>query len=524
MKQGKTIQSALIFLVLAIAVMSFSSASSNSSCSSLQYNWSNLASNVCDYGVSLDGFAGGVNGRTPCSEGKPAQYVNGVLVSSASCSDTYKKQQMTLNCIFALSNNTYEFSTTTNPTMTSTLNKGTDKFIVNGETCTVVVAASAYNPYYICGNLKSQPCFLPDEVNFVAGGNEYFSNFMVNMTCDGVNKIYNWSTGYSFFNISDRSFKWNPVDESWAAASFGYNNTKFLQQVCSLNNTNTTNSTTDTTAPVIVINSPNQPLYNSTNILFNFTITDNSSYNAWFNVNGTNLTYLAPVSINLTNGNYTLRVYANDSFGNFNSANFSFVINTSAFVGNNTNSTNQTNVTGQVPAVVLLSPINLTYNSSGVLLNATANQAISNWFYSLDGGLNHSFNIGNSFINLVNGSHSLSVYANNSNGTGVASVRFSVYLTSNGTSTNTTVDDGGSDYNTPSNNDNNDNNVSVVAAFRDTSSKYTSSLDDSGTLRLEEATTAQEGSVDGYFWLILSSLILAVLILIVLIVKVLRAN
>jgi hypothetical protein len=73
---------------------------------------------------------------------------------------------------------------------------------------------------------------LPDGINYIEGGNEYFSTFMINMTCNGVNKRYNWIPGYSKFNITDRSFTWNPVAESLASAFFGYNRTKFTENVC----------------------------------------------------------------------------------------------------------------------------------------------------------------------------------------------------------------------------------------------------------------------------------------------------
>jgi len=230
MKKGKTVQASILFLFLAVALIGFSSASTN--CSSSQYNWSSVSSNVCDYGVNLDNFA---NGRTPCKEPNPAVYAGGVLVSSSTCNSTYIKQQETLNCLFALSDNSYVFNDEANPKVAYTLN-GLTNFTINGQNCQVIASASAYRPYYACGNLQKQYCYLPDAFNYVEGGNEYFSTFMVNITCNHTNTRYSWNVGYTQFNVSNRSFSWNPVDESWGAASFGYNNTRFLQQACSLPN------------------------------------------------------------------------------------------------------------------------------------------------------------------------------------------------------------------------------------------------------------------------------------------------
>lgn len=116
----------------------------------------------------------------------------------------------------------------------------------------------------------------------------------------------------------------------------------------------------------------------------------------------------------------------------------------------NNNQTNITNVTGTVPIITVISPVvNGIYNGS-VLLNATANQPISNWTYNLDGTLNHSFILGN-IINVSNGSHIIIIYGTNQNGTGFGIVHFN----STGISGNNTNSTNGNQTNITNNNQTN---------------------------------------------------------------------
>ena len=79
------------------------------------------------------------------------------------------------------------------------------------------------------------------------------------------------------------------------------------------------------------------------------------------------------------------------------------------------------------PNISIHSPRNTTYDSSAVPLNVSASEAISAWWYSLDGGVNVSFTPNTTLSNLLDGVHSLSVYANDSAGnTGSAGVQFAV--------------------------------------------------------------------------------------------------
>lgn len=85
----------------------------------------------------------------------------------------------------------------------------------------------------------------------------------------------------------------------------------------------------DTTPPVITIISPvNGNTYTNATQLLNVSI--NEAGTIWYSVNGgANQTYTSPVYVSFANGTNTLRVWANDTSGNFNSAQITFTINTS---------------------------------------------------------------------------------------------------------------------------------------------------------------------------------------------------
>ncbi|MEM2873973.1 MAG: PGF-pre-PGF domain-containing protein [Candidatus Nanoarchaeia archaeon] len=106
-------------------------------------------------------------------------------------------------------------------------------------------------------------------------------------------------------------------------------------------------SIADTIAPFITINSPLNQSYNNTTILLNISATDTNLDEIWYNWNGTNYTYAAPIYITFNEGVNILYAYANDTFGNLNSTFVTFTTDTTAptvtFVnptpGNNTNIT-----------------------------------------------------------------------------------------------------------------------------------------------------------------------------------------
>jgi len=80
-----------------------------------------------------------------------------------------------------------------------------------------------------------------------------------------------------------------------------------------------------------------------------------------------------------------------------------------------------------LPIINITSPINVTYNTTSVLLNATSNQIVT-LKYSLNGAANITFTPAIA-ITAIEGSNGLFVYGTNSNGTGQAYVLFNVNTT-----------------------------------------------------------------------------------------------
>jgi len=142
-------------------------------------------------------------------------------------------------------------------------------------------------------------------------------------------------------------------------------------------------SINDTIPPSITIVSPIATTYNYSNILVNISTTDNVAVDKmWFNWNGTNESYTAPVYVNFTpDGSYTLYAYATDTFNNINSTNVTFTVNTSI---------------DNPPSLTLLSPNNNAIDGDGnVYFNCSATDDISLQNISLyfNGNLNQSQNI-----------------------------------------------------------------------------------------------------------------------------------
>jgi len=98
---------------------------------------------------------------------------------------------------------------------------------------------------------------------------------------------------------------------------------------------------------------------------------------------------------------------------------------------------NQTN--GTIPLVLIVSPQNLTYNYSLINVSVLSDQVINTWAYNLDNQVLWAvFNPGQ-LMNFTNGTHTLRISATNTNGTGYASVVFSVALGSSVNQTNQTL-------------------------------------------------------------------------------------
>jgi len=124
---------------------------------------------------------------------------------------------------------------------------------------------------------------------------------------------------------------------------------------------------------------------------------------------GSSIIFFSPnTSITGQQGSNSLTVYANDSLGNIGSSSVSF------------------SVDSVPPTVTVYSPQNITYLTADVPLSVSADEVIDTWWYSLNAGGNTTFSP-NTTITALEGSNSLTVYANDSLGNiGSSSVSFSV--------------------------------------------------------------------------------------------------
>jgi hypothetical protein len=87
-----------------------------------------------------------------------------------------------------------------------------------------------------------------------------------------------------------------------------------------------TNDDNDLTPPFISIYTPaNGVTYGNATLLVNITSDGN---NVWYGFNGTNATYTVPVLVTFGEGQNTLVAYANDTAGNTNTTNVTFIVNT----------------------------------------------------------------------------------------------------------------------------------------------------------------------------------------------------
>jgi len=173
------------------------------------------------------------------------------------------------------------------------------------------------------------------------------------------------------------------------------------------------------TLPIINITSPLNIIYNNTSILLN--ATSNQVVTWKYSLNGAdNITFTPAITIIAVEGSNTIWVYGTNVNG---TGSDSVIFNV------NTTQINQTNST--LPIIHVISPINGTYNTTSILLNATSTQTV-NWTYSLNGSINTSFVPGTTILTLGNGTYNLIIYGTNVNGTGFDIVNFVINTSSSG--------------------------------------------------------------------------------------------
>jgi parallel beta-helix repeat protein len=89
--------------------------------------------------------------------------------------------------------------------------------------------------------------------------------------------------------------------------------------------------------------------------------------------------------------------------------------------------------------IMILSPQNVTYNATSVDLTLTVSQPTSWISYSLDSQSNITINANNTLTGLARGTHTLTVYANNTQGTTVFSGTITFYVDAEDTNLTLTI-------------------------------------------------------------------------------------
>ncbi len=175
----------------------------------------------------------------------------------------------------------------------------------------------------------------------------------------------------------------------------------------------------DTTSPAVSYTdtSTDSGTYSQDWIFINISATDTNSGLDWVRetFDGTNSTLTTTAGqyrwenhTGLSDGTYTVQGWANDTVSNYNfTAERTITIDTTA------------------PTVTLHEPRNITYNSSTIPLNGTADESGNTWQYSLDGAANTSFSPNTTISSLAAGTYTLDVYSTDAAGnTGNATVTF----------------------------------------------------------------------------------------------------
>jgi len=168
--------------------------------------------------------------------------------------------------------------------------------------------------------------------------------------------------------------------------------------------------------PSITINSPENKTYNTNSIDFNVIINDTGSCNLSLDFGATNINMNTLDGLNFTytnssmiDGNYNATFFCNDSLNETNSANVSFIVDTIA------------------PAINIISPQNITYNTTNISLNYTITDLnLDKVWYSYNGTI--IIISGNTTFTALNNQQStLTLYANDTAGnTNSTNITFTV--------------------------------------------------------------------------------------------------
>ena len=146
--------------------------------------------------------------------------------------------------------------------------------------------------------------------------------------------------------------------------------------------------------PKISLLSPENITYNDNRIPLIFTVDENVSWMAYSLNQETNVTINGNTTLtNLIDGKQNLQVYAQVPTGSTTSSGtINFVVNLP-------------------PEIELLSPNNSDYNTTAILVRFTVNKPVSWMAYSLDGQQATLVNGNTTLTNLLDGNHTLTIYA-----------------------------------------------------------------------------------------------------------------
>jgi peptide/nickel transport system substrate-binding protein len=166
--------------------------------------------------------------------------------------------------------------------------------------------------------------------------------------------------------------------------------------------------------PTIVVLSPANATYDTTNVSLIFTVNKATTWIRYSLDGAANVTITGNTTItSLSYGSHKVVVYANDTHGNMGTSNtVYFVIVT----------------TPTPPVVIILSPANTTYTSTSVDLRLSISEATTWIRYSLDGAANVTITgTSATLTGLAIGSHRVRAYANDT--TGLIGSSSTIYFT-----------------------------------------------------------------------------------------------
>ena len=170
---------------------------------------------------------------------------------------------------------------------------------------------------------------------------------------------------------------------------------------------------TDIVPPAINIISPENKTYATANLPLDFTVNEPTSWIGYSLDGQENQTIAGNTTLSgLSEESHSLTIYANDTVGNMGTSTVQFLVHTT------------------IPTIQILSPENKTYTTNTIPLEYIVDEATSWVGYSLDSQANQTITGNTTLSGLSDGSHVLTIYANDTFGNmGISTVQFDVHAT-----------------------------------------------------------------------------------------------